>query len=241
MKKTKFVLFSIIGYLIRHVYRNKIKHGDHVIYTASDLVSNLTIALIYFNRYEKDEIQLCAKYLTSNIDIIELGTSIGVVASTLQQQVNFKTMICVEANPSLHKLLRKTFELNKFRNYDLIDAAISDSHQPVCFASRNSNELGKIVSHSEIKVNTKSLPQIVKENNIQDYCLICDIEGAECSFILGKGLEKCQLIIIELHSIEWNKKTYTPTELSLLIQDKGFDLLEKANSTFAFKRMAIAT
>ncbi|MBL4705909.1 MAG: FkbM family methyltransferase, partial [Flavobacteriales bacterium] len=184
------------------------------------------------------EIDLCEKYLSSETDIVELGTSIGVVASFIQQLVNSKKMVCVEANYMLQPLLKKTFELNDNKNIQLLNIAISDSNLPIYFSTRDSNELGKIVSHSEIKVNAKSLQQIINENNILDFNLVCDIEGAECSFILGKGLQNCQLAIIELHSTTWNDKFYSIEELSNLIKDLGFDMLECINNTFVFKRIA---
>jgi FkbM family methyltransferase len=233
----KNVLLPVLGYLLRLLYGNKIKHGNNIVYTNSDLISNLTVALVYFHRYEKDEIRLCKKYLTSQLDIIELGTSIGVVALSIQQEIGVRKMICVEANHLLHGVLKKTFKHNNLKNIQLLNVAISDSNQPVYFSTRDSSELGKIVPHSEIKVNTKSLQQIIQENNILEYNLICDIEGAECSFILDQGLQNCQLAIIELHSTLWKEKRYSVEELSNMIQEKGFDLLECINSTFVFKRI----
>lgn len=237
MQKLKYFILSLIGGLLRRIYRNKIKYGNHKICTNSELVNNLTVALIYFNKYEKDEIQLCSKYFNFNTDIIELGTSIGVVASHLQQNGNVKKLICVEANPYLQGLLKQTFSINKFKDTTLLDIAISNSHKPIYFSTRNSNELGKIVEHSELRVDTKSLQEIIQENNITDYCLVSDIEGAECSFILNEDLASCQLAIIELHDIKWRDKHYSIEELSTLIQNKGFDMLECINNTFVFKRI----
>lgn len=237
MRKTQTILLSIAGSILRLLYRNKIRSGNNTIYTKSKLISNQTVALVYFNRYEKDEIDLCKKYLSSDLDIIELGTSIGVVASFIQQAFHVKKMICVEANHLLHSLLKNTFKSNDFINTTLLNVAVSNDNKPVFFATRDSNELGKIVDYSETKVNAKSLQQIKKENNILNYNLVCDIEGAECNFILGEGLENCQLAIIELHKSVWNNKTYSIDELSHLIQKKGFELLERVNGTFVFKRL----
>ena len=238
MQKAKYFILSVIGYLLRNINRDQIRFGKHKIYTNSNLVSNVTVALIFFHKYEKDEIELCSKYFNLHTDIIELGTSIGVVASHLQQKGEIKKMICVEANPYLHKLLKQTFNINNFKRATLLELAISSSHNPVYFSTRNSNELGKIVEHSEIKLNTKSLQQIVQENNVTNYCLVCDIEGAECSFILNEDLKGCQLAIIELHASKWENKHYSIEELSVLFQNKGFDMLERKNNTFVFRRTA---
>lgn len=241
MQKIKYFILSVIGSLLRRIYRNQIRFGKHKIYTNSDLVNNLTVALIYFNKYEKDEIELCSKYFNLTTDIVELGTSIGVVASHLQQKDNVKKMICVEANPYLQGLLKQTFHINNFKDTTLLEVAISDSSNPVYFSTRDSNELGKIVEHSEIKIKSKSLQQIVLENNLTNYCLVSDIEGAECSFILNEDLAGCQLAIIELHDSKWEEKHYSIEELSALIQEKGFDMLERINNTFVFKRIANKT
>jgi hypothetical protein len=207
----KTILLSIAGYLLRRILKNKIRSGNNIINTNNKLVNNLTVALVYFNRYEKDEIYLCKKYLKSEIDIVELGTSIGVVASNIQQHFDVSKMVCVEANPLLNNLLKKTIKLNDFKNTVLVNVAISDSDQPIFFSTRGSNEL------------------------------VCDIEGAECSFILGEGLKNCQLAIIELHSSVWKGRYYSIDDLSYIIQEMGFDLLENINKTFVFKRIANKT
>ena len=63
----------------------------------------------------------------------------------------------MEANPELIGPLRKTFEINECHDVDLHHLAISDSGEPIYFSTRGSNELGKIVSHSDIHVESKFL------------------------------------------------------------------------------------
>ena len=84
MKKIKLkiqtLLLNIIGGLMRIVYNNKIPFESLLINTESPLVNNRTVALIYFGKYEKDELEFVLKYLPKEFPIVELGTSIGFVA-----------------------------------------------------------------------------------------------------------------------------------------------------------------
>lgn len=204
----------------------------------SPLVSHLTVALIFFNKYEKDELELCSKYLNFDSNIIELGTSIGVVASHIKERLKGGKMICVEANPPLHSLIERTFSINDFNNITLLNVAVSDSKEPVYFSNRGSNELGKIAEHAALKVNTLALEDIISQHSIGKFDLVSDIEGAEASFILSGGLENCEFAIIELHQVKWNGTSYAIEELKELIVQQGFEVVAQRNCTFAFRRVA---
>ena len=236
MVKLKLKVLALLGGILRRVLKDKIRTSAGIIYTGSELVRDLPVALLFFGKYEKEEIFLCDKYLNMDIDIGELGTSIDVVASIIKKNGYGKRMLCVEANPKLIDSLRKTFDINGLQEIDLHHLAISDSNEPIYFSTRGSNELGEIVPYSDIKVSSKSLSLLLKENNIEHYQLVSDIEGAECSFINGDGLEDCQLTIIELHKTEWNGIRYTVADLVEKLSSRGFKVLEQINYTYVFKR-----
>jgi FkbM family methyltransferase len=146
----------------------------------------------------------------------------------------------VEANPLLKSLLEKTLSINeKTNDIKLYNLAISDNNRPVYFTSRNSNELGKISSKkTELQISSKTLDELVKENSLGEYSLVCDIEGAESSFILSdSALKGCQRIIIELHETNWKGIQCSVEHLLESIVNKGFELLEQRQNTFAFKRI----
>jgi FkbM family methyltransferase len=240
VRKIKSSTVSIIGLVLRTLFRDKIKFGKATISVDSTLVKNHTVGLIAMGRYERDEIELCRKYIPSNSDIVELGASIGVLTSVLKNQCKAKKIICVEANPLLKSLLEKTLSINeKTNDIKLYNLAISDNNRPVYFTSRNSNELGKISSKkTELQISSKTLDELVKENSLGEYSLVCDIEGAESSFILSdSALKGCQRIIIELHETNWKGIQCSVEHLLESIVNKGFELLEQRQNTFAFKRI----
>ena len=146
MRKIKSSILSIIGFVLRNLFRNKIKLGNTAISVDSTLVKNHTVGLIAMGRYERDEIELCRKYIPSNSDIVELGASIGVLTSVLKNQCKAKKIICVEANPLLKLLLEKTLSINEKPNdIKLYNLAISDDNRPVYFSSRNTQSCVKLL------------------------------------------------------------------------------------------------
>jgi len=241
MKKIKLkiqtLLLNIIGGLMRIVYNNKIPFESLLINTESPLVNNRTVALIYFGKYEKDELEFVLKYLPKEFPIVELGTSIGFVALNAIKKTNNK-IICLEANKSLIPLIEESFELNLVADdqYQILNCALSNKKEDLYFSDRGSNELGKLVKHSENIIQGIPLEDITKLIPEEEFVLISDIEGAEINFLQTEShsLNKCKMMIIELHDTEFEGRKYTITELVDMIIAKSFELIEQSNNTYVF-------
>ena len=243
MKEIKFKLqgfvLSGIGGLIRVIYNNEIPYKNLVINTNSSLVNNNTVALIYFGKYEKDELKFVLKYLPKDMPIVELGTSLGFVALSAITQTNNK-IICLEANKKLIHLIEESFKLNSVppAQYQILNYALSHKKETLCFSDRGSNELGKLVALSENVIQAIPLEDVTQLIPEENYVLISDIEGAEINFLQGESvaLKKCKMMIIELHDTEFNRQQYSIKKLKELILAKGFELIEQSSNTYVFTR-----
>jgi FkbM family methyltransferase len=85
---------------------------------------------------ESAELRFVQKYVPTNSTILELGSSIGVVASFLAAYKNPKRMILVEAYPDLIPLLKDNLTLNNATNFKILNAAISSTKKDLYFSTR---------------------------------------------------------------------------------------------------------
>jgi len=216
---TSNLVFSLI-------VRSKIK--DDFILNNGSLISvknrtQFVISLIYFEFYERKELKIIKKYLYSNFPIIELGASLGVTTSLICKIINSK-VIAVEANPNLKHNLELTKEKNNFNNLHILSAAISYTNNDVVNFNIDENNLGSKISSKGILVPSITLESIVLKNNIREFILISDIEGAELSMFLNETnrivIDNCKQIIIELHDSEFNGISYSKLEIAKIIEDK---------------------
>ena len=84
-----------------------------------------------------------------------------------------------------------------------------------------------------------SLSSILKKENINNYVLISDIEGAEY-FILNEDknvFNNCSLIIMEMHDIEIEDRVIKVEDLVNMIIDLGFSIVERYGSNVVAKKI----
>src|SRR3954467_6594406 len=116
----------LVGALIARAYRDQIPFRSHVINTASDYVPRTAVALLRWGFYEKAEIEFIRRFLPPDLDIVELGASLGVVTLEIAaRQEAAKRLVSVEANPHLIETIRTNVARNSHRtDVELINAAV---------------------------------------------------------------------------------------------------------------------
>jgi FkbM family methyltransferase len=95
-------------------------------------------------------------------------------------------------------------------------------------------------SVASVRVATRSLESIVEEHQPDSFDLVCDIEGAEGTFIMCEGrsgLERCRRLIIELHACTVAGIAVTPEDLLRALSERwGFSLLAHKGPVAALAR-----
>jgi len=194
---------------------------------------------LYYGIYEKNEIDLVNKYLDPTDDVIELGSSIGVMGAIISQIQTTGKYISVEADPALIDANRKNLAINRKTDYMLLNKAVDYSAKTITFAKSADNLSGKVDDHGDtVTVETITLNAISKQHGLKSFVLVCDIEGAEITIILNdaEALSKCAKIIVELHDTEHQGRAYTKADMIGLLQKQNFDLLEQQGTTCVFGR-----
>jgi FkbM family methyltransferase len=112
-------------------------------------------------------------------------------------------MTCVEANPDLIPVLRQNLAKNHpGRRVEVIHAMVGDSvGMGELQVDRSTLRSSRTVGGRAVAVPSLRLVDIVSRINPGPYSLVCDIEGAEASFLDNPAgvLDRCTCIIMEGH------------------------------------------
>ena len=199
---------NVIGKLIGWVMRDQIPAFGLRIGTQDPAVSAHVKAKLFFGIYESAERRFVSKYLPIDVHVVEFGSSLGVLTCLIRKRLpeNLK-VVAVEANPNLVPILKNNLAVNGCVNNVFIEAA-AVSYQPGCQAlfqqSVHSTD-GRLAPNSladgSVAVPAIKLSDILRTYRLDDFSLVCDIEGAEWEIFENdlSSLEKAKVIIIELH------------------------------------------
>jgi FkbM family methyltransferase len=229
------------NYILKIFYGKKIKK-DCLVFDFSLLPStNTSYASFFWGFYESAEIRFIKKFIKNEFDIIECGSSIGIVSTYLGYIIKNYRLFCVEANDDLIPILKNNLDINDIKNYTIYNSIVSLENYNLEFYKSANNISGKLVVNSELNILNKckiiSLADIINENGINEFNLVCDIEGAEY-FLLKESdttFLKIKFLIIELHDNSKVDLTFTINNFIDLILSKGFLIVDSHHPVYVFK------
>jgi FkbM family methyltransferase len=243
---------GVTGRLILLLYQHKIPNLRYPHFRFDLREANMDkklIAAIFWGIYESAEIRFVEKYFKGEVDAIELGASCGVVSSHIvsKLQGNKRRLIGVEANHSLSKTWQSNVAVHNVNGADVLflNRAISYHGDSVKFALSSNTTESKIATsdvgeNEYIEVSSITLSRLIQEYQISnDYALFCDIEGAELQLFLNEdnSLKKCKYLFIELHESNEQGIYYSVDDLNLLIQKRGFKLIDRHGPVFHYRQL----
>jgi FkbM family methyltransferase len=197
-------------------------------------------AAVLWRMYERAEIGLIHRHLPRDLDVVELGASLGVTGThVLALIAPGRRLIAVEANPRLIGPLRRALDDPRAV---VVHAAIASVHEPtITFELHPSNlrsRLGGPGTGELVEVPSTSLGALLDEHALDDYALVADVEGAEAAVVLGEpaALDRCRVAIIELHRTTWDGEHVTPAQLDDHLRQLGFRRVDGARSTSVYRR-----
>jgi len=232
------ITIRVISFLLRQ----RIPFHDTVINVSDRSITPMVKSLLYYQVYEDKEVAFAMKYIDPEDDVIELGSSIGVMGCIISRRQTTGKYISVEADPSLMKINRKNIEFNRKTDFVLINKAVDYSSKTVSFSTSKSNLTGKVQADgsgdSTIAVETTTLIELCSTYNLKDFVLVSDIEGAEVTILLNdkSSLDSCSKMIIELHDTEYNNKTYMVPDIVNLITNCGFNMTDQERNVYVFTK-----
>lgn len=197
------------------------------------------------NKYEMEEAQLILRHLKSDLPVIELGGSIGVVSCLIQSRLAAGVRhLVVEANPALIDICRQNATQRPDGGADVINAALGYGETHLSFtigANIHSNKLAKPGEQGAqiIKVPAITLSELVTRlGDVASYTLVCDIEGAELDLLNNEWdhVQKAALVIMELHPDVYPNASQDVQAIEKRMQDTGFQLAERLGDVYLWRR-----
>jgi FkbM family methyltransferase len=214
----------LAGWLLGRLFRGRIPHrGIRIeVPRGGDLRVN---AALFWGIYESAEIRFVRQFIDGTLDVVELGSSLGAVSSEIGRRLGpERRLVCVEANASLIDVLRRNLAANVAHLQPLVvyGAISHDGRREVEFEIGKSNlssHLGAADGRSQ-RVPAHTLGEVVARADLGDFALVSDIEGAEAALFEHEAetLQRCRLLIIELHSVRHVGIDHTPDTLIRLIE-----------------------
>lgn len=245
----KLLCNKITGGIIAFIFRNRIPDLRWKGYSFSVKgagVSKTIIASIFWGFYESAEIRFAQKYFKGDTDILEFGSSCGIVASHFASKLKEnKKYIAVEANNGLLEVLKNNLLHYKTDGTEIIilNNALYYGAENVSFLVSNNTTESHIVNGQNLTGTTVEIPaitltHIVDRYHLANYTIVCDIEGAEVEILLNETetLNFCRYLFIELHSVQYAETVYTIDSLKNLIESKGFILKDQHGPVCYFEK-----
>lgn len=198
--------------------------------------------LIVVDLYEQDERQVILEYLPTDVPVIELGASIGVVSCMVNRRLKAPDKhVVVEANPELIRTLKKNHDINGCQ-FAMIEAAIGYGSDTVTFFSNGMSLVGSIYlgGGEKWEVRTRTLQSIAEEASFDRFTLICDIEGSEIGMIeheMDFIREHVGLLLMETHEDTPYKEAGVKLVLETLAAN-GFEMAESIRTNHCFRNKA---
>jgi FkbM family methyltransferase len=243
----RLLVCYFMGGIIANLYRNKIPIDGLIFDTSSPEISSIIKAELYFRLYERGEIRLIQKYLPESYDVIELGSSIGIVSSLVKKRLcKDARLICVEAHPALIKQTEVNLKFNRlYHNVECLNKAVhyAPDSLSVFFTPGLLSRMGTLTfsnpRHNSIPVESVTLSELKDAYRINDFTLIADIEGIEADIIREEkeALSHCQHLFLELHDTRHHGVAiHTEDMLKDLIDVHKFHLQERQGNVVYLNR-----
>lgn len=230
------------GIIAAKLLRDRIPHRGLTIDTSDPVVTPEIKAALLLGGYESGEYRFVQRHLPRDVDVVELGGSLGVISCTTRRAIApERRMVIVEADPRLANSLRRNLALNGCEtNTTVAEVAISyGGGDTVAFAMGESSVSGRIASEAPdlqtVQVPARTLSGLLDEHGITDFALISDIEGVEWQILRHDldALARARIIIMETHD---SREHGTHQQLVATLLDSGrFRLLDSHGPVVALQ------
>ena len=233
-----------IGTLLGRLFKNRIPNRGCVIDVNDRAVTASIKASLFFGFYESAEIRFIQRYLPRDLDVVELGASLGVVSAHIGRRLEpGRRLVCVEANADLLPALERNVRANA-KDVDLIalHGAIdyASRAEEVAFSKAEHNIDSRLAREGEastsVSVPRITVSELLERYRIEDFALVSDIEGAEAGLIEcdKSALTRCRLIIAELHATRFQGCHLAVRDLVKQLEGQGFAVMDQYGPVCVF-------
>jgi len=236
------VTSGLFSKFIRAVYGRSIPHRGNRILIEDSSVSDTTVSHLFWHIYEKAEHRAVSMFLPRDLPVIELGSSLGILSSFIGSiKAQHTPLVCVEANPHLIDTIRKNLENNHIAHTHIVHGAIGPETSGKLWFKTAPSTLNGWIDFEEtgIEVPAIDLKELLQAHSIDDFSLVCDIEGAE-KYLLDNqtdALQQCRYAIVELHNFLRDGEWISRERLNEIFMEKtGMRLIDHYRHVYVYTR-----
>jgi FkbM family methyltransferase len=198
--------------------------------------------LLLAGKYERAEIDFVRKYLPQNIDVLELGASIGANSCQIAKHLDPGIRLTsVEANPALIEVLRANLARNAPERQVKLVHAVVGAEAGTAFFSPQQNSLVSLASDAKagsVELRCETLASLVAKHCTGDFSLVSDVEGAEAAFLSDPdSLARCRFMIIEAHPAQHDGRTLSIEDvIALPLKGGRWRIKDRYGAVVAYER-----
>jgi FkbM family methyltransferase len=239
----------LVGRVVARMLHDRITSAGCDVDTSPAAISPSIKASLFWGLYESAEIRFVQRYLRTDLDVVELGSSLGVVTCHIRRILPpGRRIVCVEADSSLLPILKSTLQRNACAgNVTIVTGAIDyapANRAGALFVPGPTSIEGRLAAAGEagahVRVRPLTLSDVLQRGGIDGaFTLVCDIEGAEAEVAVHEeaALARCQQAIVELHPATLDNAPVGPDELlDRFIGRHGFHLRDRRGSVCVLER-----
>lgn len=251
MKKILLFLYKIRRELLKVVvpeffWPKQVVLDDSIIPVRGMKYSFGVKRLLTLGNYETSERALIKKIVKPGDRVVEMGGSIGIVASILSEIVGTSGFVySIEAIPRLTsesvKWLERKNNIKVLTGYGFPVFRTPNKYKQIDFIDNGNSLGGQIdftsIGQSEVETqNIFDLDTIEKMFNFQPNILVLDIEGSEIVFLEKDAIipEFIKSIIIEMHPNLYGGKT--EEKIIQILIENGFQLKEEISHVYLLSK-----
>lgn len=172
--------------VVKTIFTKKLFNGKKIFVYPNNRISS---AFVYASHPDRLEIAELRNMADKHSVFLDIGANIGAYSVLLMDKV--KKLYAFEAHPHTANLCKMNFLLNGLSENQVIEAAVSDSNQPLYFSNLNDGDpLNTIVDKNPqaIEVPSTTLDQFMQQNTFSsdtNFILKIDVEGFEHQVLQG--------------------------------------------------------
>ncbi len=236
----KILNHRLIGKILSYLFKDNIPMEKFRFNLSSPLISNNAKASIFWRTYESAEIRFVKKYIKGDRDVIEVGSSLGVVSAFIVDNIKFNNRFYgIEANPFLIKTIESNImNVNPKVTKKIFNKCVNYDGEKVLFKVEKNTLVSKVNNKDGELIESTTIEDILVAEKIDAYDLVCDIEGSELDLILNiddVALGRCKTVIIELHNTIFHNERFSQNQILNLWLNRGFALIDQYGSVYVLK------
>jgi FkbM family methyltransferase len=169
-----------------------LEDGQRFSYILPSYVEPIAQHLFTFGAYERPTVKFLASSLPKGGTLIDVGANIGALAIPIAKERPNASIICIEADPKLHRVLRENVKNNACTRVQTLCCVVGASDQesvPFYRAPDESFGMGSVgpqFGADPVYLRQARLDQLLAEAGITVVDVIkIDVEGAELSVLRG--------------------------------------------------------